>query len=92
MADVIHEPDRDRFVLQVEGHACVLEYDLSGKTMTITHTRVPDALAGRGLAATLTEVALNTARANGWQVVPRCSYAVTYIKRHPKHSDLVTTQ
>lgn len=91
MADVIHETSRDRFLMQVDGHDCVLEYDLQDKTMTITHTRVPDAVGGRGLAATLTKVALDTARRHGWQVIPRCWYVAAYIKRHPQYADLMHT-
>jgi predicted GNAT family acetyltransferase len=34
-------------------------------------------------------VALETARANGWKVVPMCSYAVAYLRRHPEYNDLL---
>lgn len=83
-----HETDQQRFTTTVDGHLCVLEYDLDGPTMTITHTRVPSAVGGKGIAAKLTELALNTARMNQWRVVPRCSYAAVYIERHPEYADL----
>jgi Predicted acetyltransferase len=57
--------------------------------MTITHTGVPSAVGGKGIAAALTQVALDTARVNGWRVVPTCSYAAVYIKRHPAYADLL---
>ncbi|MCD8504415.1 MAG: N-acetyltransferase [Burkholderiaceae bacterium] len=87
--DIRHEPEQSRFSTTVESHLCVLEYALAGTVMTIAHTRVPQAVGGKGIAADLTEVALRTARQNNWQVVPQCSYAAVYIKRHPEYADLV---
>lgn len=83
-----HETDKNRFSITVEGHLCVLEYDLDGSVMTITHTRVPEAVGGKGIAASLTQVALDTARQNQWRIVPQCSYAAVYVKRHPEYADL----
>jgi uncharacterized protein len=86
--DIQHETTQHRFSTTVENQLCVLEYDLADSVMTITHTRVPQAVGGKGIAAELTRVALQTARHNGWQVVPQCSYAAVYIKRHPEYADL----
>ena len=85
---ITHEADKHRFSTTVEGHLCVLEYDLDGSVMTITHTRVPEAVGGKGIAASLTQVALDTACQNQWRVVPQCSYAAVYIKRHAEYADL----
>ena len=84
-----HEPELSHFITEVSGHDAVLDYRLSGDTMTIVHTGVPGAISGRGVAARLTETALATARANGWKVRPDCAYADAYIKRHPQHQDLL---
>jgi hypothetical protein len=86
---IIHRPQESRFVCEVDGYACVLDYHLNGQTMTITHTGVPEAVGGRGLAAALTRVALDCAREEGWSIVPMCSYAAVYIERHPQYQDLV---
>ncbi|UOD49658.1 GNAT family N-acetyltransferase [Orrella daihaiensis] len=85
-----HEVQKQRFTTTVDDHLCVLEYELTDSSMTITHTRVPEAVGGKGIAASLTQVALDTARSNKWRVVPRCSYAAVYIKRHPEYVDLTT--
>lgn len=84
-----HDPTGHRFHALIEGRQCVLDYELSGTRMTITHTQVPAELGGRGIAAELTRVALATARAKGWQVVPACSYAAAFMARHPEYSDLL---
>ena len=43
---IAHETSRSRFVAVVEGQECVIDYHLSGSTMTITHTIVPPPIAG----------------------------------------------
>ncbi|HET9836427.1 MAG TPA: GNAT family N-acetyltransferase [Rhodanobacteraceae bacterium] len=87
--DVRHDPAAHEFSVEVDGHVGVLDYNLRGNTMTITHTLVPEAIGGRGVAGELTRVALETARANGWKVVPMCAYAAVYMRRHPEYSDLL---
>lgn len=81
---IAHDPERQRFTSQVGAHLCVLDYRLADGRMTITHTGVPPAVGGRGLAAALTLAAFEFARANGLKVVPACSYAATWIQRHPQ--------
>ncbi len=86
--DVIHDAVRHRFTVTLEGQDCVLEYRLAGGVMTVTHTGVPDAVGGRGVADAMTRSAMDHARAQGWKVVPACSYAIAWMKRHPEYADL----
>ena len=86
---VRHDPAARQFSVEVEGTTGVLDYGLRDGVMTITHTGVPDAIGGRGVAGELTRFALETARAQGWKVVPMCSYAAVYLRRHPEYSDVV---
>jgi predicted GNAT family acetyltransferase len=87
--DVTHDAVKLRFEAMVDGQHCTLDYELAGTKMTITHTHVPDAVGGRGIAAALMEAALTHARASGWRIVPKCSYAVAYLGRHREWADLV---
>lgn len=87
--DVIHDADARQFHVDVEGHRGNLDYILRDGVMTITHTGVPPAIGGRGVAAELTRAALETARSEAWKVVPACSYAAAFIRRHPEFADLV---
>lgn len=89
MTTINHDTDASCFELLLDGHRCVLDYTLSGNIMTITHTGVPNELGGRGLAAELTKFALNHAQEKNWKVVPQCSYAATYIKKHPEYAVLL---
>jgi predicted GNAT family acetyltransferase len=86
---VSHHPDIGRFEAFVEGLRCEVDYILDGTTMRITHTGVPNALEGRGIAAALMCHALGWARQQGLRVVPLCSYAQVYMKRHPEWQNLL---
>jgi uncharacterized protein len=83
MSTVSHDAATQRFTTEVAGHTGELDYTLSGNVMNITHTRVPPAIGGRGVAAELMKAALNTAQEQRWTVNPVCSYAVAYLQRHP---------
>jgi predicted GNAT family acetyltransferase len=84
-----HLAAEQRFETIVDNVRCELDYMLAGQVMTITHTGVPAAVGGRGIAAALVQAAFDTARANGWRVVPACSYAAVWIKRHPELAGLL---
>jgi uncharacterized protein len=85
---ITHDRNARRFETTVDGALCELDYRLANGVMTITHTGVPPQVGGRGLAAALVESALTTARAEGWKVVPACSYADVWMRRHPDFDDL----
>ena len=87
MTAVSHNVDAHQFTAEVDGSHAHLDYTLAGEVMTITHTRVPAAIEGRGIAAGLMRAALTLARGAGWSVNPACSYAEAYMARHPQESD-----
>ncbi|OOX11092.1 acetyltransferase [Xanthomonas axonopodis pv. khayae] len=86
---VEHDPARQRFNMDTDGHRAELAYRRDGEIMTITHTQVPDAVSGRGIAAALVEDALAFARQHGLKVAPACRYADAYVRRHPRYQDLL---
>ncbi len=88
MDSIQHDPQNHRFVTQVEGHEGYLEYEPGEGVMTITHTIVPAAIGGRGIAGGLVRAALEHARAKGLRVRPACSYADSWMGRHPEYADL----
>jgi uncharacterized protein len=83
MLKIMHDSRAHRLSAELEGQTGLLDYELDGMVMSITHTRVPPPIGGRGVAAELMRSALDLATANGWTVKPICSYAVTYMQRHP---------
>ena len=78
-----------RFETMVDGQLCVLEYRIHGRTLSLDHTEVPRVVGGRGIAAALTQFALDAARARGMDVMPNCSYVAAWIRRHPAYADLL---
>jgi predicted GNAT family acetyltransferase len=85
---VIHNGAARRFESLVDGQLSVADYELSGGVMHLTHTWVPKALQGRGIAAHLVRAALDHAKAQGLKVHPVCSYVRLYMERHPDVHEL----
>lgn len=79
MVSVIHDTQHSRFTTTVDGVLCVLDYHLRDGVMTITHTGVPGQVGGRGIAAELTRVALDSAR-------PGMEGAATVLLRRRLHA------
>ena len=50
---------------------------------------MPEAIAGRGIAAALTEHVLKYAAAQNLGVVPLCPYMAAYLKKHPEYQHLI---
>ncbi|HLM53388.1 MAG TPA: GNAT family N-acetyltransferase [Pseudoxanthomonas sp.] len=84
-----HQPESSRFSAAMDGREGTLAYRSEPGILELTHTYVPDEIAGRGIAGALVEAALEHARRERLKVVPCCSYAAAYIARHPQHADLV---
>ena len=87
--DIIHHGIPGRFVTEADGHVANLDYEMAGGVMHITHTHVPEAIGGRGIAGRLAEAAFHHARVEGWKVRPLCSYVEAWVKRHPEWADLL---
>jgi predicted GNAT family acetyltransferase len=86
--DIHHDETGHQFDIQIgEAHAS-LRYELDAGVMTITHTNVPEALGGRGIGSELVHAALDIARRRGWKVIPACSFADAWMRRHPETEDL----
>jgi uncharacterized protein len=82
---VEHNSAAQRYQAQIGRDLAVAEYRRSGDTITFTHTEVPPALRGRGIAGKLVQAALEDAQAQHLSVVPLCSFVATYIRRHPEY-------
>lgn len=81
-----HNPAASRFEVPLpDGQHAVVDYRLTGDTLTIYHTGVPSAFEGQGIAALMTKAALDWAKAQGYRVEPVCSYTRAYLQRHPEY-------
>jgi uncharacterized protein len=87
MSVINHDQTANQFTTEVDGHRAELDYTVADSVMTITHTRVPQAIGGRGVAAELMRDALKVAAARGWSINPACSYAAAYMRKHSQSAD-----
>lgn len=82
-----------KYVAQIEGsqHHGMLEWepgDGPDEVRIATHTVVPKAIGGRGIAALLVERLVADARRLGFRIVPRCSYVARKFEENPDWADL----
>lgn len=92
LPDVRHNEAQSHYEMEVDGQIAVADYRREGNTILFTHTGVPSALEGRGIAGKIVKAALDDALAQNLRVVPLCSYVATYIKRHPEYQPLLANQ
>ena len=77
LPSVEHDPGRQRFHVEVEGHQAELVYRVQDGRLVIDHTGVPAAVGGRGIAGHLELSPL------------ACAYARAWVARHPAYAGLV---
>ena len=81
---VVENAIESRFEAQLDGHLAVAEYRVEGDRMIFTHTEVPPAFRGRGIAEKLVLAGFRTARDRKLKIVPLCSYVAVVLQRHPE--------
>jgi len=87
---IIHEPQNHRFTCTVETRECMVEYEMKTPgTMDIYRTFVHADLRGKGIAEMLMKSASEYAKAQGIAVIPSCSYAVVFFKKHSEYASLL---
>ncbi len=87
--NITHNPEARRFEAPVGGSLAVCVYHRAGEVLHVTHTEVPRALEGQGIAAALVRETLDWARREGLRVRPVCGYVAAYMRRHPETQDLL---
>jgi predicted GNAT family acetyltransferase len=84
-----HHAAEQRHEVLVNGQLSVVEHPLIDGVLVFTHTFVPPALRGRGIAEQLVRAALQWAQSQGKRISPQCSYVACFIQAHPEFSHLV---
>jgi predicted GNAT family acetyltransferase len=83
---VKHDERAGKYYAVVDGLESVCEYGPAGdRVLNFSHTYVPSALRGRGIADELVRQALDDVLARGYKVVPSCWFVRVYIDRHAKY-------
>lgn len=88
MTTLIHNAKESKYEFHIDEHVAYITYDDQNGKMHLTHTVVPEALAGKGLAKTLLEAVLEQIKKDNKKAVARCSYIVNYQQKHPEANDV----
>ncbi len=80
---VRHDADTQRFLISTEHGEAILEYTADDEHVVFTHTFVPPALRGQGIAEALVRAGLAWAGETRRNITATCSYVVRYLERHP---------
>ena len=57
--------------------------------MVLQHTIIKEAFGRRGYARALVTIVLERLKAEGYQIVPECSYVQDYLRRYPEYLPMV---
>lgn len=88
-SDFADNTARCRFELTEDGLTAFANYRRNGDILVIPHVESPPALRGKGTADRLMRQVAEHARANGLRVIPTCSYAAAWFRRHRDHADVL---
>ena len=86
---VNHNAAKNRYELEVDGQLAMIKYRDADGVRYYTHTEVPKALEGRGIASLIAKAVLDEAQAENLTIVPLCPFVRGYIERHPQYGSLV---
>ena len=78
-----------RYELVVDGHVAFIDYKQKEEVVYLIHTEVPPALQGKGIAAELVEKTLQHIENHHEQLVPRCPYVQSYLRKKPDWERIV---
>ena len=90
--EITHEPDGNRYVLRIGGElAAIIDYRIAGNNISFTRTFTVPRRRGQGLAAEVTEFAVNDVEATSERrVVPMCGYVGEWFDKHPERASLLS--
>jgi predicted GNAT family acetyltransferase len=87
---MIHDNETlHRFELAEGGRIVFADYRRTGDTFTLPHVEADPALRGTGAASRLMDSIIALARERGYRLIPTCSYARAWFRRHPHAGDVL---
>ena len=77
-----------RFELEEQGAHAWADYRVQDGRLVIPHVEADHALRGTGAAGRVMEGVVDAARQRGLKIVPLCSYADAWLRRHKDADDV----
>lgn len=84
-----HNTAEQRFETDTPAGIALIAYERRPGTLVLTHTEVPPEAREQGIGGSLVQAALDYAAGANVKVIPRCPFALAYVKRHPELHDRV---
>ena len=78
-----------RYELKVGDDVAIAAYSEQDGVVTFTHTEVPEAMQGHGVASRLIAGALGNVSHRNLKIVPECQFVASYVQRHPEAQSLL---
>lgn len=89
-AHVIHNEAARRYEILVDDTvAGFIQYKLADGVLTLVHTEVEPAFGGQGIGSKLARGALDIARTSGHEIVSKCPFLDSWVKKHPEYQEFV---
>ena len=85
---VKHNPDENRFEVVVGDDIARIDYNRAGQNIIFTHTEVPVAFEGQGIASKMAYVAMEFAKNEGLKVQALCPFINKYVSEHPEYHSI----
>lgn len=84
--------NRGRYVMVLGGDQAELTYSIASPELVIAdHTGVPSSFRGTGAGLALVKQLVTDARAEGFKIVPLCSFIDAQRRKHPDWADVFTS-
>ena len=87
--ELFDNEDKKQYEFHIDTQIAKIEYIKAAGTIYLTHTEVPKALEGKGIAKELVLSALKDIEQKELTLVPLCPFVAAYIKKHPEWRKLV---
>jgi len=84
--EILHNQELKQFAINMDGATAHVSYEIQNGMLDIKHTLVPNEFRGKGVAAALVKEAYDYARNNGLRPMGTCSYAKSWLERHPEYT------
>ena len=83
MADIIYQPDQERFIMPTDAGDAEVGYRWDGDVMVLWHSEVPRALRGKGAGAKLAFGTFEKVEELGFKARVTCSFLVRVAESDP---------
>lgn len=88
---VIHRPQLNKFLIRLgRGKYAFVEYEVKKDLLYVTKAYTPEEFRGRGIASKIMVELIKYAKRKGFKIVPICSFAKYFFKKHREYKHLIS--